>query len=103
MSKIAIWGLMALLAVGAGSGSVVALPFGVQAPDGQIILVGETSPSSQAETASPDEGGQERYLATQSMEACMNSWDPGTHMTKEAWRTSCERIKQERLPYVQKR
>lgn len=46
---------------------------------------------------------QARYLATQSMEACMNSWDPGTHMTKEAWRTSCERIKQERLPYVQKR
>jgi hypothetical protein len=103
MSKIAIWGLMALLAIGAGSGSVAALPFGDLATDGQVILVGETSPSSQAESATPDEGAQERYLATQSMETCMNSWDPGTHMTKEAWRTSCERIKQERLPYVQKR
>ena len=103
MSSIAIWRFMSLLAVGVCGGSVAAAPLGVPATDGQVILVGETSPSSQAETATPDEGGQERYLATQSMETCMNSWDPGTHMTKEAWRTSCERIKQERLPYVQKR
>ena len=103
MSSIAIWRFMALLAVGVCGGSVAAGPLGAPASEGQVILVGETSPSPQAETATPDEGGQERYLATQSMETCMNSWDPGTHMTKEAWRTSCERIKQERLPYVQKR
>jgi hypothetical protein len=103
MSKITIWGLMALLAVGACGGSVAAGPLGAPAPDGQVILVGETSPGSQAETATPDEGGQERYLATQTMETCMKNWDPGTHMTKEAWRASCERIKQERLPYVRDR
>ena len=103
MSTIAIRRFMALLAVGACAGPVAAGTLGVPVSDGQVILVGETSKSPQAETAAPDEGGQERYLATQSMETCMNSWDPGTHMTKEAWRTSCERIKQERLPYVQKR
>ena len=103
MSKIAIWGFMALLAVGAGSGSVAASRICAPAPHGQVILVGDTSSGSKAESTTPEEGGQERYLATQTMETCMNSWDPGTHMTKEAWRASCERIKQERLPYVQKR
>ncbi len=103
MSTIAIWRFMALLAVGVCSGPVVAGPLGAPASDGRVILVGETSPGSQAETATPDEDGQERSLATQTMETCINSWDPGTHMTREAWRTSCERIKQERLPYVQKK
>ena len=41
--------------------------------------------------------------ATESVEACMGKWDPGTHMTKEAWRQSCLRIKQEREPYVRDR
>ena len=104
MSTIAIWRFMALLAVGACGGSVAASPFGEVASKGQVILVvEETSPSSQADTATPEEGGQERYLATQTMETCMKNWDPGTHMTKEAWRASCERIKQERLPYVRDR
>ena len=103
MSSIAIWRFMGLLAVGACGGSVAAGTLGAPASDGQVILVGETSPGSQAETATPDEGGQERYLATQTMETCMKNWDPGTHMTKEAWRASCERIKQERLPYVRDR
>jgi len=41
--------------------------------------------------------------ATESVEACMAKWDSGTHMTKEAWRQSCLRIKQEREPYVRNR
>jgi hypothetical protein len=103
MSSIAIWRFLALLPVSVCGSAVAALPLGAPAPHGQVILVGETSSGSKGESTTPDEGGQERYLATQTMETCMNSWDPGTHMTKEAWRTSCERIKQERLPYVQKR
>jgi hypothetical protein len=102
MSNCAIWQFMALLAVGALAGPVAASPLSVSTPNGHVILVGETTPSA-AETTPPDEGAQERSLATQTMETCMNSWDPGTHMTKEAWRASCERIKRERLPYVQKR
>ncbi|MDP1909507.1 MAG: hypothetical protein Q8K85_14500 [Hyphomicrobium sp.] len=41
--------------------------------------------------------------ATESIEACMAKWDPGTHMTKEAWRQTCLRIKEEREPYVRDR
>lgn len=26
------------------------------------------------------------------LEACMADWDTGTHMTKEQWRTTCERL-----------
>ncbi len=38
--------------------------------------------------------------ATESLETCMRKWDPGTHMTKDAWRETCLRIKNEREPYV---
>ncbi|MFA5901081.1 MAG: hypothetical protein WC829_18425 [Hyphomicrobium sp.] len=38
--------------------------------------------------------------ATESLESCMQKWDPGTHMTKEAWRQSCLRLRNERAPYV---
>ena len=40
------------------------------------------------------------YHATESLDACMRKWDPGTHMSREAWRASCERIKNERAPLV---
>jgi hypothetical protein len=103
MSTIAIRFFTVLLGVCACGAYVVAGPSDAAGSGGSILLVGETAPSSQTENAAPDEGAQERYLATQTMETCMNSWDPGTHMTKEAWRASCERIKEERLPYVQKR
>lgn len=41
--------------------------------------------------------------ATEPLETCMAKWDPGTHMTKEAWRQSCLRIKEEREKYVRDR
>lgn len=41
--------------------------------------------------------------ATETLEDCMRKWDPGTHMTKEAWRQSCLRIKNDRAPYVRDR
>ena len=41
--------------------------------------------------------------ATESVEACMAKWDPGTHMSKEQWRETCQRIKDEREPYVRGR
>ena len=33
----------------------------------------------------------------------MKRWDPDTHMTKGAWRQSCQRIKEERGAYVKDR
>lgn len=41
--------------------------------------------------------------ATESLQSCMNKWDPGTHMTKEAWRETCLRIRDERAPHVKDR
>lgn len=40
------------------------------------------------------------YHATESLDACMREWDTGTHMSREAWRASCERIHNERAPLV---
>lgn len=41
--------------------------------------------------------------ATEPIETCMAKWDPGTHMTKEEWRQSCLRLKEEREKYVRDR
>lgn len=49
------------------------------------------------------ESESQTYLGNERIESCMQRWDPGTHMTKEAWRASCERIREEREPYVPKR
>jgi len=65
---------------------------------GGIAIAGETGAGEN--TAEP---GKPVTHATESIEACMAKWDPGTHMTKEAWRQTCLRIKEEREPYVQGR
>ncbi|MFA6141265.1 MAG: hypothetical protein WC684_11120 [Hyphomicrobium sp.] len=65
---------------------------------GGIAIAGETGTGENA--AEPTKAVTH---ATESIEACMAKWDPGTHMTKEAWRQTCLRIKEEREPYVQGR
>lgn len=50
-----------------------------------------------------EEAQDRTYLGNERIESCMQRWDPGTHMTKEAWRASCERIKAEREPYTKGR
>jgi hypothetical protein len=95
--------LIAPLALVALSASVAALPTARLVQPAQVLLIAEDAPSQPPDPATSTEDVQERYLATETIESCMKSWDPGTHMTKEAWRTTCERIKAERLPYVKKR
>jgi hypothetical protein len=90
------------LALGALGMSAAALPASRLTQPTQLLLIAEDAPS-QPDAATSTEDVQERYLATETIESCMKSWDPGTHMSKEAWRTTCERIKAERLPYVKKR
>ena len=94
---------IAPLALVALSASVSALPTARLVQPAQVLLIAEDAPSQSPDAATSTEDVQERYLATETIESCMKSWDPGTHMTKEAWRTTCERIKAERLPYVKKR
>ena len=94
---------IAPLALGALCVSAVALPASRLTHPTQLRLIAEDAPSQPPGAATSTEEVQERYLATETIESCMKSWDPGTHMSKEAWRTTCERIKAERLPYVKKR
>jgi hypothetical protein len=94
---------IASLALGALSVSAAALPAARLTQPAQLLLIVEDAPDQPPDAATSTEDGQERYLATETIESCMKSWDPGTHMSKEAWRTTCERIKAERLPYVKKK
>jgi hypothetical protein len=69
-----------------------------------LALVGGTAIA--AETGNAGTGARDAAaepdkpttLATESIEG-----DRGTHMTKDAWRQSCLRLKQEREPYVRDR
>ena len=61
-------------------------------------------PSNTPDAASQSAAQEPPYThATESIEACMAKWDPGTHMSKEQWRETCQRIKDEREPYVRGR
>lgn len=51
----------------------------------------------------PGAGEKPAYLGTETLESCVNRWDPGTHLTKEEWRASCERISEERGKYLKER
>ena len=70
-----------------------------------LTLVAEDTPPRAASdaTAPGSEEKDRQYLGNEPLESCMNRWDPGTHMTKEAWRDSCKRITEERAPYVKNR
>ncbi len=54
-------------------------------------------------TTTPPADDYSVYLGNEPIEACMKRWDPGTHMTKEAWRETCERVSKERAPYAKDR
>ena len=103
MTTYGMTSFTALLAFGALSVSAAALPGARLVQPAQVLLIAEDTPGQPPDAATSTEDAQERYLATETIESCMKSWDPDTHMSKEAWRTTCERIKAERLPYVKKR
>ena len=62
-----------------------------------IVLLTQSVSAADAEKVKPAE---ETYHGSESIEDCMAHWDAGTHMTKAQWRTTCERIRAERLPYL---
>jgi hypothetical protein len=69
---------------------------------GQIALVAEDAPNKGSGDAAtdPETRKSSEYLGAETLEACMARWDEGTHMTKSAWRQTCERVAKERAPYV---
>ena len=76
--------------------ALAALGFGPQ-------TLAEDAPANNATDTAPIEQKDRGNLGNEPLESCMNRWDPGTHMTKDAWRESCKRITQERAPYVKDR
>jgi hypothetical protein len=34
------------------------------------------------------------------LQQCMQDWEPATHMTKQEWRRTCERVARERLKFL---
>ena len=65
-----------------------------------VLLIAEDTPPAPAEAPTPAETKEPGYIGNEPLESCMDRWDAGTHMTKEAWRQSCQRIRAEREPYV---
>lgn len=58
-------------------------------PSGQPAVSGSrTTHSIQEEPNRVKRGG----AAGKSLDECMEIWDPGTHMTKEQWETTCKRL-----------
>lgn len=73
-----------------------------------LLLAAATAVAVQTASAANDATGaaatdKPQTHATESLASCMRKWDPGTHMTKEAWRETCLRIRAERAPYVKDR
>jgi hypothetical protein len=71
-----------------------------------LALLAAAGGGLRAEPVAGDTKAQAEPLqthATETIEACMAKWDAGTHMSKEQWRETCQRIKDEREPYVRGR
>ena len=56
-----------------------------QASDGATMAPGTTGQTSKTSNS-----------GTRALDDCMAYWDTGTHMTKDEWRVSCERLISER-------
>jgi hypothetical protein len=90
-----------MLMVGVGAQGAGALPAPRIDAQTHVLTIAEESPAATPEAPTPAGAAQEPvYIGNEPLEACMERWDPGTHMTKEAWRQSCQRIRAEREPYV---
>jgi hypothetical protein len=72
-----------------------------------VVALAMTGTNASAETA--DKNNSEApaapvagnaYIGNEPIEECMKRWDADTHMSKEDWRRTCERIRKEREPYA---
>ena len=65
-----------------------------------ISLLAPASYATEKGKAAPSPTADIEFFNGQSIKDCMAMWDPVTHMTKAQWRTTCDRIRAERLPYL---
>jgi hypothetical protein len=54
--------------------------------------------ASKVPTALPSEELLKR--GAQYLDQCLGDWEPATHMTKQEWRRTCERVARERLKFL---
>lgn len=93
----------AVLALGGAASIALAFPTVKGDAARPIVLAGQAATEAKPDTQPAAEEGKNVYLGNEPLESCMKRWDPGTHMTKDAWRKSCQRITEERAPYVKGR
>jgi hypothetical protein len=68
-----------------------------------LAITGTKALAETADNKPPAAVPDRAYIGNESLETCMQRWDADTHMTKDAWRKTCERIKKEREPYAKDR
>lgn len=93
----------AVLALSGAASAALAFPAVKTDATRPVVLAGEAATEAKPDTQPPAEEDKNLYLGNEPLESCMKRWDPGTHMTKDAWRKSCQRITEERGPYVKGR
>ena len=62
----------------------------------RTVLIAASLVLSAHASAETDASDNEEYLANESLASCVKRWDASTHMTRETWRESCQRISDER-------
>ena len=68
-----------------------------------IAITGTKAFAEPADKATAAPVPDNAYIGNESLETCMARWDADTHMTKDAWRETCKRLKKEREPYANRK
>lgn len=101
LKKMPVWAVMLLL--GGSTSGLLAIPAHANEPTARSVAAAESDTSEKSDSAADAQDRERVYLANEPLESCMKRWDEGTHMSKDAWRKSCQRITEERAPYVKDR
>ena len=86
------WRIVCVLAVGLSGGIALAEPDQRSKNPSPLLIAAE---------GTSQEGSQsvgERIA--QWLKTCLEDWDAATHMTRNEWRTTCERVSQERGKFL---
>ena len=85
------WRIVCLLAVGLSGGIALAEP-GQRSKNPSPLPIAAEGESQDSQSVS------ERIA--QWLKSCLDDWDAATHMTRNEWRTTCERVSQERGKFL---
>ena len=86
------WRIVCLLAVGLSGGMALA-ETGQRSKNPSPLLIAAEGTSQQGSQSVGERVAQ--WLKT-----CLEDWDAATHMSRSEWRTTCERVSQERGKFL---